>query len=537
MSTYRLCLSVVCAILLGAGSFWRVPAAHAEDPPAESATVPQFDIEAYQLGNGLRVALNHDPAAPRTTVCIAYHVGSKNERPGLTGFAHFFEHMMFRGTKNVPDFDSPLQQAGGSPNAFTSEDVTVYFESVSNDYVKRTLYMEAERMAFLSSDLDQQKFDTEREVVKNERRQQMENSPYGLADETISYHVYPAGHPYSWSVIGSMKDLNNASLEDLRQFFLEFYHPGNATLTLVGGFDPAETKQWIESYFGVIAPGPAVSLPAVPATPAVSKHVEQRDRVQFPRVYWTWPTVAESHENAPALDLLAMILADGDASRLHQRLVVDQQVALDVDAVHEAAELGGALKIHATVAPGSTPAAVEQAFDEVLRSIEEAGVSASELERVKAKYRTDLLQGLTSPTQRAFVIAMGYALYDDPHYYQQSFRRYDQVKGEDIQRVANTFLKPGHVTLLVQPVAEGQQEDEAVMGGPLPDQRPHEHLEVRSHDPGPEWSSMPDPTQRHAYTPPTLERRTLSNGLEVLLAQWHTLPLVSARLAVRAGSC
>lgn len=222
-------------------------------PPDTPSSVPNIPIQSYVLANGLKVALSHDPAAPRTTVCVAYHVGSKNERPGLTGFAHFFEHMMFRGTRNVPDFDMPLQQAGGSPNAFTNEDVTVYFETLPNNYVKQALYMEAERMAFLSSELDQEKFDTEREVVRNERRQRMENAPYGLADEAIASYVFPKGHPYSWSVIGSMKDLNRATLKDLRQFFNEFYHPANATLTLVGGFDVAEARQWIETYFGPIA--------------------------------------------------------------------------------------------------------------------------------------------------------------------------------------------------------------------------------------------------------------------------------------------
>ena len=166
--------------------------------------------------------------------------------------------------------------------------------SLSNNFIKRSLYLEAERMAFLSSALDQEKFDTEREVVKNERRQRMENAPYGLADETIASHVFPPGHPYSWSVIGSMKDLNNATLNDLRQFFYEFYHPANATLTLVGGFDPAEARQWIEAYFGSISRGPAAAPIKVPPTPPLSQRITQKDRVQFPRVYWNWPTVSES---------------------------------------------------------------------------------------------------------------------------------------------------------------------------------------------------------------------------------------------------
>ena len=207
-----------------------------------SITGPRLEIESYKLQNGLKVALHRDTSVPSVTVCVAYHVGSKNERAGRTGFAHFFEHMMFRGTKNVPNYDIPLQETGAQSNAFTSEDMTVYFETVSTEYLERALYLEAERLAFLPTALEQSKFDTEREVVKNERRQSVDNVPYGLVEETLLANVFPKGHPYSWSVIGSMKDLNAASLDDLKAFFAEFYHPANATLCLVGDFDPAHGR-------------------------------------------------------------------------------------------------------------------------------------------------------------------------------------------------------------------------------------------------------------------------------------------------------
>src|SRR4051794_5238678 len=206
---------------------------------------PKLEIVSYRLPNGLKVALHRDSSVPRVTVCVAYHVGSKNERVGRTGFAHFFEHMMFRGTKNVPDYDVPLQETGAQSNAFTSEDMTVYYEVVSSEYLERALYLEAERLAFLPTALDRSKFDTEREVVKNERREGVDNVPYGLVEEALLGRVFPKGHPYSWSVIGSMKDLDAASLDDLKDFFAEFYVPCNATLCLVGDFDPAEVKAWI----------------------------------------------------------------------------------------------------------------------------------------------------------------------------------------------------------------------------------------------------------------------------------------------------
>src|SRR5262249_25649092 len=197
---------------------------------ADAPKPPELALESFRLPNGLKVVLHRDPTVPRVTVAVAYHVGAKNERAGRTGFAHFFEHMMFRGTPHVPDYDVPLQEAGAQSNAFTTDDMTVYFETVPSNYLERALYLEAERLAFLSSALNKEKFDTEREVVKNERRQSFENVPYGLAEETLLANVFPKGQPYSWSVIGSMKDLDAATLDDLRRFFAEFYHPGNATL-------------------------------------------------------------------------------------------------------------------------------------------------------------------------------------------------------------------------------------------------------------------------------------------------------------------
>ena len=444
--------------------------------------------------------------------------------------------MMFRGTQNVPDFDVPLQQAGGSPNAFTSEDVTVYFETISNNYVKRALYMEAERMAFLSTALDQDKFDTEREVVKNERRQSMENVPYGLADETISSYVYPQGHPYCWSVIGSMQDLNNSTLNDLRQFFLEFYHPGNATLTLVGGFDPIETRQWIETYFGALSPGPALAKLNVPPTPATAHRITQKDRVQFPRVYWTWPTASETDPDAPALDLLAMLLSDGDASRLMQSLVFQSQAALDADASSDTNEVGGAFKIAATIAPGKSVSEVEALIAEVIEGVQSTIASAEQVDRVKAKYRTDLLVDLTSPIQRTIVIALSLAQHDDPHYYQSLFTKFEAVTAEDIQRVARKYLVPDKVVLVVEPVGEGEAESEAVLAGPLPSDVPRRNLEPRTPAGGPEWTKMPAATDQKPFHAPAFQRRSLDNGLEVWLAPWRTLPLVSARLLVRAGS-
>ncbi|MBX6315297.1 MAG: insulinase family protein, partial [Isosphaeraceae bacterium] len=390
---------------------------------AAEPKLPNLALESYRLPNGLKVALHRDATVPRVTVCVAYHVGSKNERAGRTGFAHFFEHMMFRGTQHVPNYDLPLHETGAQTNATTSEDMTIYFETVPSNYLERALYLEAERLAFLPFALNREKFDTEREVVKNERRQSLENVPYGLAEETLLAHVFPKGHPYSWSVIGSMKDLDAATLEDLKQFFAEFYHVGNATLCLAGDFDPAQAKAWIETYFGPLQPGPAPRKVEVPREPSrqEARRLEQFDDVQLPRVYWAWPTVADKHPDAPALDLLAKVLAGGDASRLHKALVLNKRLATEVSARSDTKEIAGLFVLDATADEGKSIAEIEPVLAEEIERLRREPPTAEEVTRAQAKFEKMVFGALTSPLNRAFTLAVGFAEYDDPAYYRRDF--------------------------------------------------------------------------------------------------------------------
>jgi zinc protease len=391
-------------------------------PPSR---VPELALEAYTLPNGLKVALHRDSSVPRVTVCVAYHVGSKNEKAGRTGFAHFFEHMMFRGTRNVPNFDIPLEETGAQSNAFTSEDMTVYYETVSSNFLERALYLEAERLAFLPSGLDQGKFDTEREVVKNERRQSYENRPYGLDEEAILARVFPKGHPYSWSVIGSMADLNRATLDDLKRFFAEFYHPANAVLCLSGDFEPSEARALILKYFGPLASGPKPAALSVPKpkpmpAPAAGDRIVQFDAVQLPRVYWNWPTVADDHPDAPALDLLARVLAGGEASRLHKTLVLERRISKDVSASSDTKEADGLFTLESTAEKGADPeatlAAIEAAFAEALGGLQSDPPTADELARALARFEQSTFASLTSPLGRAIRLAVGFSQKDDPAY-------------------------------------------------------------------------------------------------------------------------
>ena len=503
---------------------------------ARAAEVPDLPIEAYRLPNGLGVVLSRDPAVPRVTVAVGYHVGSKNERAGRTGFAHFFEHMMFRGTGNVPDYDLPLQEAGAVTNAFTSEDVTVYFETVPTNYLERALYMEAERLGFLPSALDLEKFDSEREVVKNERRQSYENQPYGLAEETILANVFPEGHPYSWSVIGSMKDLGNASLDDLRRFFATFYHPANATLCLVGDFDPAEAKAWIAKYFGPIPSGDPAPEVEPPPTPATAKRLSQTDRVQLTRVYWAWPTVADNHPDAPALGLLASVLAGGEASRLHRALVLEGQAAREVDASSDCREVGGTFTIDATAAPDHGPAEIERAFAAEIARVRAEPPTADEVKRALALVEKGVFAQLTRPLGRAIVLILGSALEGDPAYYRRDLARYFDVTPADLQRVANAYLGPDKVVLEIRPAGENGPESEAVDAGPRPDAARPAEPAPRAVGAGPDWTALPGPAEPRPFRAPPFVRRRLSNGTEVWISPWKTLPIVGARLLIPAGT-
>jgi zinc protease len=505
-------------------------------PPglAGTPTPPELALEAYRLPNGLKVALHRDPAVPRVTVCVAYHVGSKDERAGRTGFAHFFEHMMFRGTGHVPNYDVPLREAGTQSNAFTTEDLTVYYETVPAPYLERALYLEAERLAFLPSALDREKFDTEREVVKNERREAYENVPYGRAEEILLADVFPAGHPYSWPVIGAMRDLDRATLDDLRRFFAEYYHPGNATLCLAGDFDPARAKALIAEYFGPLKAGPPRRKVSTPPAPPVARRREQPDHVQLPRTYWAWPTVADEHPDAPALDLLASVLAGGEASRLYKALVRENRIAKDVAADSDTKEAAGLFTIRSTAAEGKPLREVAAVLAAELDRARVAPPSAGELERALAKHERATYHGLTPILGRAITLASGFALYDDPAHYRRDFERYFRVTPADLHRVARRYLAPEAVVLHI---VSGEPKEPDIQAGPRPDSAKVEDAPApRPPAAGPDWSKLPGPAEPRPFRAPRIVRKRLPNGVDVWVVPWRTLPVVEAHLVLPAGT-
>ena len=312
--------------------------------------LPEIPFEKYTLPNGLQVILHEDHSISSVAVNVWYHVGSKNEKRGRTGFAHLFEHMMFEGSKHNPnEYFELLEKVGANLNGSTSEDRTNYWEHLPANYLELALWMESDRMGFLLPAMDQKKLDNQIGVVKNERRQRYENQPYGRVYETMLEALYPHDHPYSWPVIGSMEDITAATLDDVKAFFQRFYTPNNASLCIAGDFEPARVKVWVEPYFGDIPPGPPLEriktwIPKIDG----KKRMEMRDRVALPRIYMAWHTPPLFKDGDAELDTLANILSSGKNSRLYKSLVYEKQIAQDVGAVQSSNEIGSIFEVIVT---------------------------------------------------------------------------------------------------------------------------------------------------------------------------------------------
>lgn len=427
---------------------------------ADAQTVPKIKFEKYTLPNGLEVILHEDHSTPIVTVYQWFKVGSGDEKPGRTGFAHLFEHVMFMGSQNVPVgmFDKELEAAGADNNGSTTEDRTDYYENLPSNALPLALWLDADRMGFLLPTMDKAKLDLQREVVKNERRQGVDNVPYGRADETILAALYPKGHPYSWSVIGSMADLSAASVEDVSEFFKTYYAPNNATLIIAGDFVPAEAKRLVQLYFGDIPRGPA--LPArpnvAPVRLAKDTFLVLEDKVQLPRAYYTWPTVRLFDKDDAALDVLAAVLASGKNSRLYKRLVYDMQVAQNVFVSQQSSKLAGRFEIDITPKPDQSLAAIDKILKEELNKVMNEPISDRELKRVQNSFRSGFLNRLSSVLGKAGTLGSYNYMAGNPDYVQQDAARYEAVTPADVQRVAKTYLGGHKVILTVVP--EGKLE-------------------------------------------------------------------------------
>jgi len=403
--------------------------------------------------------LHVDRSVPIVAVEGFYKVGSGDEKPGRTGFAHLFEHVMFMGSQNVPvgKFDEWLEAAGASNNGSTNFDRTNYYETGPSNALPLMLWLDADRMGWLLPTMDQAKLDLQRDVVKNERRQGVDNAPYGKADETILPVLFPKGHPYSWDVIGSMDDLSAAALDDVKAFFRQYYAPDNATITIAGDFDPDSAKAWVAKYFGPIPRGTAsITRPVAPAVTLTRDSVlVLEDRVQLPRVYYTWHGVKAFSADDAALDALAEILASGKSSRLYRTLVYEKQLAQDVRMSNASQKLDGFIQLVVTARPGVAPTEVDAEITSVLNALIAGGVTDRELTRVKNGVRANTLDGLANVASKAFRLSYYNYFTGTPDFLAQDLARYEALTPAAVQRAARTYLA-GTPRVVLSIVPEGK---------------------------------------------------------------------------------
>ena len=428
-----------------------------------SAQALHVPYQTFTLPNGLQVLLHEDHSVPLVSVNVWYHVGSSDEKPGRTGFAHLFEHIMFMGSQHVPtgEFDRLLEAAGGDNNGSTTEDRTNYYEDAPGNALPLPLWLDSDRMGFLLPEITADKVDLQRGVVQNERRQSYENRPYGLAEENILQRLYPPDHPYHWPVIGSMADLSAATLDDVRGFFRTYYTPNNATLAIAGDITPRATRQLVERYFGDIPRGPAVTRPEPPAVQlGADVYATIEDRVQVPRVYDAWHTVKAFADGDATLDVLANVLAGGRSSRLYKRLVYELQIATDVVAFQDGGRIDGKFELWATARLGHDLTELERVIDEEVRKIAQAGPTPREVERAQNSFEAQFLSRMERVGGfggKADQLNFYNYFVGTPDYFEKDLDRYRKVTAAEVQQAARRTLADAHRVVL-SVVPQGKPE-------------------------------------------------------------------------------
>jgi zinc protease len=449
MTRFLTCTALLCAAFLSAPS---VAVRAADTPPVR---VP---FTEFTLGNGLHVILHRDTSVPVVAVNVWYHVGSANERPGRTGFAHLFEHLMFEGSKNVREgaFDEWLEAAGGNNNGSTNNDRTNYYIDVPSSGLELALFLESDRMAYLLEPMTPERVNGQRDVVKNERRQSYENAPYGKAFLRLPELLYPPHHPYSWSTIGSMDDLSAASHEDVAQFFKTYYVPNNASLVIAGDIDIAETRRLVEKWFAEIPRGadpPPITAPAAVLT-GIKKEM-LTDRVQLPRLYLAWHTPALLAPGDAALDVVSSLLTGGKNSRLYKRLVYDMQIAQDVNAGQQSQSLSSIFMITTTARPGQTLDRIQQVIDEELDKLRATPPDDREMARAMNQIEASFYRSMERVGGfggKADQLNSYYTRTGMPDYFEEDLARYRSTSASDIPSAVSRYLpKDRRVELSVLP--------------------------------------------------------------------------------------
>lgn len=523
--------------------------------PAGVSFVEQVTAEAgktvipyqkYTLSNGLTVILHKDASDPLVHVDMTYHVGSAREELGKSGFAHFFEHMMFQGSENVADEQhfKLITEAGGTLNGTTNGDRTNYFQTVPANQLEKMLWLESDRMGFLVDAVTQEKFEVQRETVKNERGQSYDNRPYGLLGERVAEALYPAGHPYSWQTIGYLEDLDRVNVNDLKAFFLKWYGPNNATLTIGGDIDAKETLALVEQYFGSIPRGPEIAMPEKPTfTINEDRYISMEDNVHLPLVYMSYPTVSVRHADEAPLDVLSSILGGGKTSLLYKNLVKNQ-LAVQASVGHPCAELACTFTLLALPHPasGKTLADIEKVIRESLVEFEERGVQDDDLAKVKASMEASFIFGLQSVSGKVSTLAANQTFKGDPNYIEKDIARYANVTKADVMRVFKKYIKDQHAVIM-SIVPKGKLDLIAAQDNFIPAPRSKgqtsetsaESLVVRKAKDNFDRSKMPISAANKSVAVPQMWNKTLANGIKVLGTQSIETPTTSLLLKIPAG--
>lgn len=502
--------------------------------------------QKYVLDNGLTLILHQDNSDPLTHVDMTYHVGSGREDIGKSGFAHFFEHMMFQGSEHVGDDQhfKMVTESGGTMNGTTNSDRTNYFQTVPASQLEKMLWLEADRMGFLVDAVTQEKFEVQRETVKNERGQSYENRPYGLLRERVAQAMYPVGHPYSWQTIGYIDDLNRVNVNDLKAFFLRWYGPNNATLTIGGDIDVEKTLAMVNKYFGSIPRGPEVKMPEKPSiTIDADRYISLEDNVHLPLIYMSYPTVSVRHEDEAPLDLLSSILGGGKTSLLYKNLVKNQ-LAVQASVSHPCAELACTFNMLALPNPasGKTLADMEKVIRDTLVEFEARGVEDDDLLKAKAEMEAGFIFGLQSVAGKVSQLAANETFKGNPNYIEKDIARYANVTKADVMRVFQKYIKNKH-GVIMSIVPKGKPELVAAQDNFSPQERiiPEQKvtsdadLHIRKAKDNFDRNIVPAAGVNKAVEVPTMWRETFANGMEILATQSIETPTTSLLIKIPAG--
>src|SRR5216684_4000396 len=498
------CLAAVLMLVAGAGAL------------AQTKDV-EIPYQKFVLDNGLTLIVHEDHKAPIVAINTWYHVGSKNEKLGKTGFAHLFEHLMFGGSQHAPEryIDNMARIGATDLNGTTNPDRTNYFQNVPTSAVDFTLWMESDRMGHLLGALDQKTLDLQRGVVQNEKRQG-ENQPYGVTRQLLTQNTYPAGHPYSWTTIGDMADLDAASMKDVQEWFKTYYGPSNVVLVLAGDIDAKTAREKVTKYFGDIPAGPPVAHQQVWVAKMTGTHRQiVQDRVPQARIYKVWNIPEYGSAEGDYLDLVSDCLSSGKSSRFYKRLVYEDQIATEALAYTDLREIGGQFYVRGTARPGQSIAQVERELDEELARFLKNGPTPEEVQRVKAQYQANFIRGIERIGGfggKSDRLAQSQVFRGSADAYKISLKRVQEATAEDLRAAAQRWLSDGVYILEVDPFPEYKMASA-----------------------GADRSKTPDTGTPPELKLPKLQRATLSNGLKVILAERHEVPLVNFTLATDAG--